>query len=352
VVNEEAVVTADCRRCEAVYLLPQGAQAGLCPFCGGDLAPFAGGGEQPSFREPPELVVSFATPQERLAAQLAAFARSTWFAPADLSATALRRRLRRLYWPMWLVDAETEAQWGAEAGFDYQVVSHRERYDNGGWQTQEVREGRIRWEPRVGRLERTYHNLPAPALEDQARLQRRLGEYDLEAAQAHCPELTAEVPVRLPDRPPHDAWPDAEPAVYSAAMAECRRAAKADHIRNFHWSPTYASRNWTLLLLPLWATFYRDDEGELHPILIHGQTGRLSGRRRSSLKRARRFSFPLAVIAAVFLALSLVAAIAGSLRPELVPLAATGLLAAVITGFLAPLPLLIAWNFNRREENC
>jgi hypothetical protein len=230
------------------------------------------------------------------------------------------------------------------------VVSHRERYHNGRWQTQEVREGRIRWEPRVGRLERTYHNQPAPAVEEQGLLRRRLGDYDLQAAQPHRSELTAETAVRLPDRPPQDAWSDAEPGVYTAAMAECRRAAKADHIRDFHWSPAYRSRNWTLLLLPLWTTCYRDDDGAWQPVLIQGQSGHLSGRRRASLKRARRLSIPLAAVAAVFLALSLLVALAGLVWPELVPLAVAGLLAAVAAGLLAPLPLLVAWNFNRAEE--
>lgn len=351
--SETEIVTngevADCRQCEAVYLLPSAVPAGPCPFCGGNLAPFGTAGERPAHSEPPELLVPFAVQKERLAARLAEFARSTWFAPADLKVEILRQRLRPVYWPMWLVDAETEAQWEAEVGFDYQVVSHRERYDNRRWQTQEVREGRVRWEPRLGRLERTYHNQPAPALEEQALLRRRLGDYDLQAAQPYRPELVAEATVRLPDRPPKDAWCDAETGVYTAAMAECRRAAKADHIRDFHWSPAYLSRNWTLLLLPLWTTFYRDDEGALQPILIHGQSGRLSGRRRASLKWARRLSLPLAALAAVFLALSLLAALAGLVWPELVPLAVAGLLAAVATGLLAPMPLLSAWNFNRGE---
>jgi hypothetical protein len=231
-----------------------------------------------------------------------------------------------------------------------QVISHRERYDNGRWQTREVREGRIRWEPRVGRLRRTYHNIPAPAMEEHAGLRRRLGDYDLNVAAPYQPEQVADAPIRLPDRQPADAWPDAEPAVFSTAMEECRRAAKADHIRDYHWSPNYASHNWTLLLLPLWATFYRDDEGRLEPVLMHGQTGRLSGRRRASFKRARRYTVAMAALAAALLFLGLLAALAGSYQPEWVPAAAGILLAGVFTGLLAPLPLLIAWNQNRAAE--
>jgi hypothetical protein len=345
--KETIEILTDCRQCEAVYLLPEVGAAGPCPFCGGDLTPLADGA---AHSVPPELVVPFAAAPERLETQLEQFARSAWFAPADLNGAALRRRLRRLYWPMWLVDAETEAEWSAEVGFDYQVISHRERYDNGRWQTQEVREGRIRWEPRVGRLRRTYHNVAAPALEEHAGLRRRLGDYDLNVAAPYQPEQVADAPIRLPDRQPTDAWPDAEPAVFSTAMEECRRAATADHIRDYHWSPNYASHNWTLLLLPVWATFYRDDEGRLEPVLMHGQSGRLSGRRRSSFKRARRYTLAVAALAAALLVLGLLAAVAGSLRPELAPLAAIILLAAVAVGLLAPLPWLIAWNQNRTNE--
>ena len=81
--------------------------------------------------------------------------------------------------PVWLVDGEVQAEWRAEAGYHYQVVSHQDRYEDrrGGWSSREVKETRTRWEPRLGRLKRAYQNLRAPALEEQApgRL-RRHGE--------------------------------------------------------------------------------------------------------------------------------------------------------------------------------
>jgi len=51
--------------------------------------------------------------------------------------------------------------------FNYEVVSHQERFsqNQGGWNSQEVTETRVRWELRRGRLDRVYSNNPIAALE-------------------------------------------------------------------------------------------------------------------------------------------------------------------------------------------
>ena len=86
------------------------------------------------------------------------FSQGIPYPPADLSPENLQQRLQRLFIPAWLVDASALASWQAEAGFNYEVVSHQEKYSDtqGGWRTQEVKEPRVRWEPRLGKLERTY----------------------------------------------------------------------------------------------------------------------------------------------------------------------------------------------------
>ena len=43
-------------------------------------------------------------------------------------------------------------------------------------------ETRVRWEPRVGRLNRAYENVAAPALDDHRALMARLGNLNLSSA--------------------------------------------------------------------------------------------------------------------------------------------------------------------------
>ena len=74
---------------------------------------------------------------------------------------------------------------GGGGGFDYEVVRHRERFEEAGWRTQVLREGRIRWEPRVGRLVRHYANVQSPALESHGVLAERLGWGEVEGVRPY-----------------------------------------------------------------------------------------------------------------------------------------------------------------------
>ncbi|MGD8245275.1 MAG: hypothetical protein PVI63_08800, partial [Anaerolineae bacterium] len=303
-----------CEGCGWSYLLPVKRSLPSCPHCFQSLlVPLSGEVQDlPSVR-PPEFVVPFALSAETLAQRVADFSRPIPFPPEDLNSTALRSRMQAVYLPTWLVDAEVEALWEAEAGFNYRVVSHEERYDDGrgGWRTREVEETRVRWEPRVGRLRRSYHNVPAPALEQDAALRDRLGDWDAAAAEPYRPSLLAGAVVSLPSRTPEDAWPAVLPAVRLRAAEECRRAADADHFRQFRWKLERVNRNWTMRLLPVYATYYEDDEGHAQVLLIHGRTGRVDGLRRGSMRRARRRALTVGMVALLMLAVSLVVTGAG-----------------------------------------
>lgn len=345
-VNLQAAI---CELCDWRYLLPPGQLRQLCPHCfQTELTPLdeqAGGLNS----HPPELIISFSVTAEAVNRQIQQFAGGIWFAPGDLTPQNLQARLRRVYLPMWLVDSQVQALWQAEAGFDYQVVSHRDSFDEtgGGWRSEEITETRVRWEPRLGRLTRTYHNIPAPALEEHFALLQRLGRFDLEAGQPYRVELLQQAAVRLPNRTPTDAWPDAAPAFQAAAAEECRKAAAADHIREFRWSVEYPQPNWTLLLLPLFTTFYLDDERRPQPVLIHGQSGRISGPKRASMRRAQRMAMVIVAIAALIFILSLVVAGVSLIAPPLLVAAGVGIVVALIVGLLAIVPPVIAWQINR-----
>ena len=337
---------AICESCDWRYLVPAEHPLGRCPHCSrAALTPLGDEVEALPTVRPPELVVPFAVSPEALERGVETFADGIPFPPADLNAEALKSRLEKVYLPGWLVDVEVEALWEAESGFDYQVVSHEERYDDhrGGWITREVEETRTRWEPRVGRLTRTYDNVPAPALEEDARLKERLGAWDEGAREPYQPAATAEALVALPDRTPEDAWSAAVPAVR-------QRAAAADHFRQFRWTPEYGKRNWSLLLLPAYATAYEDGEGQAHALLVHGQTGRIHGPRRASMRRARRVSLVVGLVALVILALGMAMVAAGLMVPPLAALGVVAVLVALVVGIGALVPMLLAWQFNRGQE--
>lgn len=340
---------AACEQCDWLLLLPAGRSSSRCPHCGQEgfmtLDPTD---DRPVYTQPPELVTPFALSREERDQALHNFTRRGWFPPEDLTTERLNRRLLTVYFPLWLVDADVTAVWQAEVGFDYQVVSHRERYGNGRWQSQEVRETRVRWEPRLGQLQRHYPNNRAPALEEQPQLSQALGSYQLDTAQPYTAAQLDGTLVRLPNRPPDDAWPDAELNIKKWAITNCQAAAKADHLRDFRWTAEFHNQHWTQLLYPVYVTYYGDDDGQSYPILINGQTGQLSGKFRASSQQAWRWSKWIGVGTAVLLLFTLLLLLlANFLEPQLLPLASLTLFLALTAGAAAFIPPILAWHTNR-----
>jgi hypothetical protein len=342
-----------CERCDWRFLLPAGSQLPRCPHCFlANLTPFEQGDNEPGrFDYCPELVAPFTVSAQAIDSAIQHFADGIPYAPHGLDYATLRARLFPVYLPMWLVDSPVDATWQAEAGFNYQVVSHQEQFDQnrGGWNTRQVNENRIRWEPRIGRLQRVYQNIPAPAMEEDKSLRAGLGDYDLSQPVTFHPKQIEGTSVRLPDRTPQDAWSDAAAAFQELGAREVKAACDADHLRQFRWTATFSNRNWTLLLLPAYTTYYLDDDNQPQPVMIHGQTGRVSGSRRASMARAQRSSL---VFLGIGLAIFLLGLILGAVSVAIPPLAPFAVLAVIIglPGSLAAvIPVTIAWNFNRKQ---
>ncbi len=347
-------VAAVCEDCDWSFLIFPDLQTMHCPHCyQSTLKPIPEGDDRElPYSRAPELVVPFQVTPESMDDGINKFASKIPFAPKDLTSQNLRSRLCRLFLPMWLVDAEVQAQWWAEVGFDYKVVSHQAHYDDhrGGWSSREVEEGRIRWEPRLGRLERHYHNISTPALEEDMVIKQEMGAFKLgEAVEYQVKEIENSF-VRLPNRDTKDAWVEATPAIQTAAAEECRQAAGADHIRQFSWKSQYSNNNWTLMLLPLYTTYYLDAEKVAQPVFIHGQTGQISGVRRASMKRGQRMSLIILVIAVLIFLLSIILAIASVALPILLVIGVFGFAIALLTAAGAVVPIALVWQFNRRKK--
>ena len=342
-----------CPQCDWHYFIRQGLDDVHCPHCfQANLTPLEDADEQLPYHLPPELIQPFTVSKNVVEQHIQDFVHDIPFAPDDLNVEALRSRVQRFYLPMWLVDSDIAATWEAEVGFNYAVVSHRERYNEGKqWTTEEHTETRIRWEKRIGQLTRHYNNILAPALDDHAALRDALGRYSPQTAHAYTPTSIGKSLIRLPDRAPKAAWSGAVPHLQATAASDCRQAAQADRIRHHRWAPTYTNVNWTQLLQPVYATYYVDDAGRPQTILINGQTGQLFGQRRASMRRAQQRAVIIAIIATVFLVLGLCLIGTGFMMP---PVLIVGIILAILAvgggAAGALVPILVAHRFNRQEQ--
>jgi hypothetical protein len=335
---------AICEHCDWSFVLPVEQIDTVCPHCHettltplpeADVTQLAA----------PELVTPFSAENRRIRANATQFVRSIRFKPADLTPDTLLTRLQPLFLPMWLVDADVSAIWQAETGFDYDVVSHEEQFAGEKWQTREKRETRIRWEQRVGRVTRHYDNVAAPALEQHEKLKTLLGPFDNANAESYRPDLIDEAFVRLPNRVSADAWPDAEPTFLKRAADDCRRAATAQHLRQFRWQPEYSAQNWTQLLVPVYTSFYRGDDGKPLRVLINGQSGRISGMRRASMQRAKRFALIIGIAAILLFTIAVLLLVLEA------PFAGLAAIVAVVAMLGALFPIADVAQFNRSQRN-
>jgi len=341
------VAGVHCGHCGETHMVPADEVPARCPFClQAAVAPLPAVTRE----EPPEQVVPYGVSETKLAGILSRWAEGGWFRPDELRVDVLTRRARRYLVPLWLVDGRVEAAWRADVGFDYQVVSYQDRYSQGrGWSSQEVTEDRVRWEPRVGRLRRAYENVATPALDDHRALTKRLGRYDLSERTDYSPEAVDGAAVRVPTLEPEAAWPGAEAAFVRAAQEECRLAAGADHVRDFRMEAAYEDLNWTLLLLPAYVTWYREGE-RTWPVLVNGQSGRVSGVRRSSTRKANTFSLVMGAIALILFLAGGLLALLGAAVPPVAAVGGVLLVIGLFLGVVAPLPAISVWAGNRRSE--
>jgi hypothetical protein len=295
---------AGCVHCHRVFLVPPDYRGVICPICRkGALE------AQPVIMRPsrPERVLPFQVTKQDLLPIYQQFVSGVWIKPADFNPETLLKNTRPIFWPLWLVDSDINGGWQMEAGFDYQVESSKEVFAGGGWQSRVQIENRVRWQLRVGTLTNHVDNVVTPALEEHDNRQRMTGAYQLEQGKDFDPHLLGGAFLELPDIPPEDAWPLARPNFDQTLAQICRKAAGAQHLRNFSMKADFSNQNWTEFFLPIYATHYTDDEGNPQVLVVNGQTGAIHGPRLASRQRGGHIAGIIAAIAGGLFMLAMIA---------------------------------------------
>jgi hypothetical protein len=261
------------------------------------------------------------------------------------------RRITPVFFPMWLIDSDVRGQWQMEAGFDYQVKSSQESYRAGQWQTRDVIETRIRWETRMGQIARRYNNVAVPAVSDHQNMINWVGNYPFAQSKPYDSAGLGSSAIRIPDLLPQNSWPLAKTSLDKTAEKECIQAANAQHSRNLKLTADYPNQNWSQLLLPLYFTYYTDDDGLPQPIYINGQTGKIGGIRLASQKKGWMWAGIAAGIAVGLFIFGLILTLAGALLPPVVAIGSILIVLAILVGAFAIIPAVWPWQWNRKQRS-
>ena len=312
---------AGCNHCHRVYLVPANYRGASCPLCRtGNLE------AQPAHMRPtqPEQMLTFQVTKQDLLPTYQKFISGVWIKPEDFNPEALLRNTRPVFWPHWLVDTDVSGHWRMEAGFDYEVESAKEVYTGGRWESRKQIENRVRWEPRVGKMVTRVDNVNTPALEEHENRLQMTGKYHLERGNNFDPAHLGGAFLELPDIPPEDAWSLARPQLDKALAEVSKKASGAQHLRNFTMQARFSNQNWTEFFLPMYTTYYTDDDGQPQVVVVNGETGTIRGPRLASRRRGSRIAGIIAAVAGALFLLALISLLLTLVLP------AAGLIAGLL----------------------
>ncbi len=336
-----------CTNCQRAFLATDAQLNTGCPLCcKGKLEP------QPlRLRETePEQLLPFRVKTQNLRSIYDDFLSGVWFKPIDFTTEKLMARTRKVFWPLWLVDSDVEGRWQMEAGFDYKVESSKEYYQDGQWRSRSIIENRINWEPRLGELKTHVDNVAVQALEEYKNRQQMTGAYNLKGARDFHPEMLNSALIEAPDLPPEDAWLLAKPKIDQRLAKVCAKAANAQHARNFAIRGEYHNLNWTQFLLPMYVTYYNDDDDHPQVLVVNGETGAIQGPRLSSQKRGLQIAAIIGGIAGMMLLLALLGFLLTAVFPPAAIIAAILAILGFGAGLGALLPAIWPAQWNRKNQ--
>ena len=335
-----------CSHCRRVYLVSPNYRGSSCPLCRQGTLEAQSAHMRPT---EPEQVLPFRVTKNDLLPTYQKFVSGVWIKPEDFNPDTLLKNTRPIFWPHWLVDSDVNGHWQMEAGFNYQVESAKEVYTGGRWESRKQIENRVRWEPRVGMMTTRVDNVVTPALEEHENRLQMTGQYHLERGIDFDPNLLGGAFLELPDIPPEDAWPLARPQLDKALAEISKKAAGAQHYRDFTIKARFSNQDWTEFFLPMYTTFYRDDDGQPQLVVINGETGTIRGPRLASRKRGARIAQITAAVAGALFLLALIGLLLTIIFPP-AGLAAglLGILGLVITLFAI---IIAVWprQWNRKQ---
>ena len=343
------VEAVGCVDCHQVFLTPAGNEKSNCPICGSiNLS------SQTSWQrsDPPELLIPFNPGlYPNLTNIVKKFVDEVWLKADDFNTETLSARLRPVYWTQWLVDCKVQGHWKAEAGFYYQVKSSVDNFIQGQWTSTDHLETRVRWENRLGQIQRAYQNIAAPAFSLHNRFLQMIGGYGNNPPQGYSPASVGKAWILSPDLQPDEVWDAALTAINQAASAEVQTACSASLIRNFYMEADYPSPNWTQMLMPVYISGYQDDEGQYHPVFINGQTGQISGARLASQRKGWQWASILAGLGLIGLLAAILSFVAAAIFAPAAILGTILIVLAIILGLCAIIPAAAPWQWNRNQND-
>jgi predicted RNA-binding Zn-ribbon protein involved in translation (DUF1610 family) len=288
--------SVQCQSCKAVMVFDPARVGQNCEFCGSPALV-----DYQEIKAPirPQGVLPFTIDAGRVRDDIKRWWRSRWFAPGRLAIAALVDTIRSLYIPYWTFDAQVHCPWTAEAGHYYTVmVPGRDAKGR----TVMRPERRVRWEPASGVVDHFFDDEPVPGTQGlPLDLLRRIEPFPTQEIVAYDTAFLSGHVVEHYQVVLLDAAQRSQEQMQAKLMALCAQQVPGDTYRNLNIHPSYASRTFKHVLVPIWLLSYNYG-AKAYQVIVNGYTGQIAGNRPYSAWKIF-FAVVAAIIAAVILIL-------------------------------------------------
>lgn len=289
-VTEKTSQIMECKGCGAKVEIAADCTATECPYCGSKYVL----ADKQVESIVPDGVVTFKIDKHKAGEVFAKWIKKKWLAPGDLKNLYERDKLQGVYLPYWTFDADTVCEYYAEGGKHRKV---KEKDSNGN----EVEKTVTDWYPVSGRVKEEFDDVLVKASKNlKPSLLESIEPYNTKELVSYEPTYLSGYGAECYTVSLEDAHKEARDKMENELRSMSRKDVlrKYDEVRNLSVDIDYDDETYKHIMIPVYATAY-NYKGNTYPVLINGQTGKISGK---YPKSKAKIAIIVAIIAAAIAA--------------------------------------------------
>ncbi|MDJ0629929.1 MAG: TFIIB-type zinc finger domain-containing protein [Rhodobacter sp.] len=261
-----------CTNCGAQVEFDAVTHAKECPFCATPVVTDTGTHRHIK----PRGLLPFALEERAAHKAMTDWLGRLWFAPNGLQEYARKgRKMNGIYVPYWTFDADTKSRYRGERGTVYYVTKTAMR---DGKQVQ-VREQRVRWSPKSGRVARFFDDVLVLASKSlPKKYTDNLQPWDLAALEPYSPEYLAGFRAEGYTVELDEGYVEARKHMDRVIERDVRFDIGGDRQRIHDIDTAISDVTFKHILLPVWLAAYKY-RGKTYRFVVNGRTGRVQGER-------------------------------------------------------------------------
>jgi len=268
----EETRVSSCPNCGAQVEFDSEMHAAECPFCATPVVTDTGTHRHIK----PRGLLPFGLEERAARSAMTDWLGSLWFAPGGLQEYARKgRKMQGIYVPYWTFDADTKSAYSGERGTVYYVTKTVTR---DGKKVQ-IREQRVRWSPKRGRVARFFDDVLVLASKSlPKRYTDGLEPWDLSALEPYRPEFLAGFRAEGYTVELNDGFTEARAHMDRVIQRDVKFDIGGDRQRIHDIDTKISDVTFKHILLPVWLAAYKY-RGKTYRFVVNGRTGRVQGER-------------------------------------------------------------------------